>query len=195
MQSWLTRMEDRVHSYFPCSHKATNHFQISMSNMVLEDDIVGEADSPIRLACCNGSLLYRGTVLAAMSWWLAVDRWVRGRSAFVSRGVSRWGVVGWCVLSRGVVAGGVGARGILLRSIMGGSVVCWGVCALPCVLRHKILAAVLHYGFDYAVASSAAPRRCRRNAGKHKQANNQTNRLARSTMSNRPPLFSGLPAQ
>lgn len=157
MWSLFTRMEDRVHSYFPRSHEATNHFQISMPNMVLEDDIVGEADSPIRLSCCNGSLLYRCTVFADMSWWLAVDRWVRGRRAFVSRGVSRWSVGRWRVLCRAVVTRGVGARRILLRSVMGSGVVCWGVCSLPCVLRHKVLTAVLHYCYNYTSASSAAP--------------------------------------
>lgn len=157
MRSLLTRMEDRIHAHFPCSHKASNHFQIPKPDIVLEDDIIGEADSPIRLARCNGGLLHRRTMLADMSWWLAVDRRVGGGgggSAFVSRGISRWSVVGWRVLCWAVVACGIGAGGILLWSVIGRGVVCWRVCALPCVLRHKVLAAVLHY---CALASSAAP--------------------------------------
>lgn len=143
-------MEDCIHSHFPRSHKAANHFQISMAYVVLEDNIVGEADSPIRLARCNGSRLYRCTVVAVMSWGLAVDRLVGGRGAFVSRSVSRWPVA-WCVLCWAVVAWGVGAGGIVLRSIISRGVVCWGVCARTCVLRHKVLAAVLHYCYDYAL--------------------------------------------
>lgn len=157
MQSLLTRMEDCIDSHFPRSHKAANLFQISMPDIVLEHDIIGEADSPIRLARCNGNLLYRCTMFADMSWGLAVDRRVGGRSTFVSRGVSRWCVVGWRVLCWAVVSRGVGACGILLRSVMARGVVCWGVCALTCVLRHKVLAAVLHYCNNYTLASPAAP--------------------------------------
>lgn len=69
-----------------------------MPNMVLKDDIIGEADSSIRLARCNGGLLYRCTMVADMARGLTVDRRVGGRSAFVSRGVSRWSVVGRRIL-------------------------------------------------------------------------------------------------
>lgn len=67
MPSLFTRMEDCIHSHFPRSHKAADHFQISMAYIVLEDDIIGEADSPSRLARCDGSLLYRFSVVADMS--------------------------------------------------------------------------------------------------------------------------------
>lgn len=137
-------MKNGVHSHFPRSHEAADHFQLSVPDMVLEQDVVGETYSPGRFDHCGGNLVGRRAVASTLMCGFAEDRRVAG-GASVSRGVGWWGVLCWGVLCGAVLTGGVGAGGVMLRGVKGRCVVRrWGACAVACVLGHGVLVAVLH---------------------------------------------------
>lgn len=145
----LTWMKKCIYAHFPRSHETSNLLQISSSNDILEDDVIGEVYSPLgrhhRYDRCRGLLR-----LFALSWsaaqGFAVSRAVRGRS-FVGGRVMGRGVIRSAVLCRGVLwyCSVCGRRGcVVWRAVVRRCVVRWGVLGAPCVWCQRYVVVVLH---------------------------------------------------
>lgn len=147
----LTWVEHRIHTNFPRSHEPTNLLQVSPSNNILEDDVIGEVHCPLggcdRNYRCRLFLCLCGTCWA-VPWPFAVWRdvcWCRRVSGrVVWRGVICGAVLCRFVLWGGRVWGCVRWRCVIWGGVLGGSVVSWCVLWAACVRRRRHTVAVLH---------------------------------------------------
>lgn len=147
----LTWVENCIHTNFPCSHEPTNLLQISPSNNILEDDVIGEVHCPLgrcdRNYRCRLFLCLCATCWA-VPWPFAVWRDVCWRRLVSGRVVWR-GVICGAVLCRFVLWCGrvwrcVRWRCVIWGGVLGGSVVSWCVLWAACVRRRRHTVAVLH---------------------------------------------------
>lgn len=130
-------MKKCVHTHFPRSHEAPNLLQISSSNNILEDDVIGEVHSP--LGGYHGYDRCRGLLrLFALSWSAT-------QSYAVCRAVRGCSFVGGCVLGWGGIRSAVLCRGVLWHCSIRRCVCRWGVVRRAvirwCVVRRCVLGA------------------------------------------------------
>lgn len=173
VETFLTWMEDCIHTNLPCSHESTNLLQIASSNDILEDDLIGEVYSPLsrcdRCSRCRVFLRSR-TRCRTVPWPFAVWRDVCWCSS-VRRRVM-WGCVGCrAVLRRGVLCCRAVCWCVKWGGVIGRWVVCWCVLWTACVRRHRYMVVVLHPCRGCGSASPRCRQPRRREVGNQSESN------------------------